>query len=124
MNYRLPLPIYKRVIWTIKDYPRRKLQYEEIIEASPAPPDGQPRGSATSDPTLSKATRAADISFEIKAIESALEKIPIEYQDGIMNYIIYKMPFPVDANEMTYKRWKKRFVYWTAVKLGIIEVET
>ena len=123
MNYKLSRECYKRVIWTIKDYPRRKAQYEAIIESSTPPPDGQPRGTQTGNPTERKALRAAEIGYEINAIEGALEKIPEEYRKGILNFIIYRVPFPTDASEMTYKRWKKRYIYFVAVKLGIVEVE-
>lgn len=117
-KYSLPKAAYKRVIWTIKDYPRRKLQYEAILQGSPPPPDGLPKAHG-GDPTSEKAIKAAEIGTEIKAIEDSLLEIPQEYRKGILDFIIRKKPFPEDAHTNTYKYWKKRYIYAVAVKLGI-----
>ena len=50
------------------------LRREEIIEASPAPPDGMPRGSDTSNPTESKALRLMT-SRAVFCVERRLEAI-------------------------------------------------
>ena len=120
MKYRLPRTIYKRVIWAIKDYPRRKQQIEAVREASPAPPDGQPKGTATSDPTSSKAVRIAEISKEVDAIDKAKANIYPEYMSAIWNHLVYDLPYPDDVNIRTYTRWKSAFVYYCAVYLGLI----
>lgn len=110
-RYKLPYETYKRAIWTIKDYPRRKAEYEEILEASPPPLDGAPRGTALADSTAKKAIKLSEISKELTAVEKGLEVVPEEYRKGVWEAIVNREPFPQGAHFTTYKRWKQRYVY-------------
>ncbi len=117
MKYRLPNEVYKRAIWTIKDYPRRKAEYEAILEASPPPLDGAPRGTVLADSTAKKAIKLSEISRELSAVEKGLEAIPEEYRKGIWENIVNRKAFPDYAHRDTYKRWKQRYVYRVAILL-------
>lgn len=116
-RYRLPRNLYRKTIYTIKDYDRLKARREEILSASPPPPDGQPKGGQAGDIVFRKAVRLADIDQQIKAIEEALERVPEEYRKGVWDHIQSRTPFPVDASMNTYKTWKQRFIYWVAVRM-------
>ena len=115
--YVLPPAVRQATIWVIRDYPRLKLRYEEIVEASPAPPDGQPGSTRPSDVASSKAIRAAEIGVKIRAIEGGWSGIPEEYRRGIWESIQRRQPFPTDAALNTYKLWKQRYVWNVAVRL-------
>ena len=117
-KYRLPKDLYMRTLWTIRDYDRLCGRREEILEASPAPPDGQPRGGAFKGGVEIKAMNLSDVDGQIKAIDKALGKVPREYRRGIWESIQLRRPFPVDAALNTYKMWKQRFVFYTAAYLG------
>lgn len=124
-KYVLTPEVRQATIWTIRDYYRLKLSYEEIVEASPAPPDGQPGSTKISDVAGSKAIRAAEIGRKIRAIEESWEgapgvkgsRIPEEYRRGIWEHIQHRDPFPRDAGLDTYKRWHQRYIFSVATRL-------
>ena len=125
MRYSLPPDIRYAVLWTIRGYARLLEQREEILEASPPPPDGQPGARSPRSPVDDKAVRLADITTKIYAIEHGWEGltgrpetfIPEEYRKGIWQKIQSGSPFPVDAALNTYKLWKQRYTYTVAVLL-------
>lgn len=117
MRYVLPPAIRQAVLWTIRDYDRLKLRYEEIVEASPPPPDGQPGALNPRDTLGDRAIRASEIGFKIRAIEGGWEGIPEEYRRGIWQHIQRRQPFPDDAALQTYKVWKQRYIHNVAVRL-------
>lgn len=75
--------VYKYIEYELHHYSEYKNEIramrEEILEGSPEPPDGQPRGNATSNPTESKAMKLSVsvglISMEkvVRAVDTALE---------------------------------------------------
>ena len=79
-KYKLPDDLKVTCINLVRGYERRVLQYHnrrnEVLYSSSAPPDGQPRGSGTSNETLSKTQQLEYIetlfdSCAIKAVEQA-----------------------------------------------------
>lgn len=80
--------------------------------------DGQPRASTPGRPTEGKALKLLRTSDYCSAIESALNEIPTEYRRGVFHNICYGSMFPDDAAYSTYKRWRQRFIYTVALKLG------
>ena len=119
-KYRLPREVYHLTLWQIRDYYRMKDEADAILEESPPPPDGQPKGQKTGDEVASKAMRREDYLRKTKAIEYALDIVPPEYQKGVWKSVVYADPFPIDAARSTYGMWKSRFVYECAYRLGII----
>lgn len=115
--YILPKPLYMQVLWLIRDYDRMNAEYHNIIDGRPGPPDGQPRGNGLGNSTEQKALKRADLWVKIEAIEQALNTIPEEYRKGIWNNIVYWYPYPIDAAQRTYARYKQRFIYRIAEKL-------
>ena len=54
---------------------------------------------------------------ELDAVDHALHSIPKEYRLGVWNNVCYRTPYPADAGEATYKRWRCRFIYNLAKEL-------
>lgn len=117
--YRLPHNVYMQCLYAIRDYERIRGEREEILYSSPSP-DGQPRGSDTSDTTANKAVRLAELSRQCEDVEQALVRVPAEYRRGVMDNILYRCGYPNDAGEATYWRWRYRFVYYVARKKGLV----
>lgn len=113
-KYLLPQPLYKMTLAFIRDYYRKVVEYKKLIEESPPPPDGQPRGSGTSNPTERDGIRRVELKTAIDAIESALHQVPEEYRQGVWNNIIKHKRYPDDAHPRTYRTYKQRFIYYVA----------
>jgi len=125
MSYALPPDVRGAVLWTIRGYYKLKARYEEILESSPAPPDGQPGARSTRSPVDDKAVRLSELSRKIDAIEKAWDGftgqpetfIPPEYRRGIWDKIQTGAVYPRDAYVDTYKTWKQRYIHNVAVLL-------
>lgn len=119
-KYLLPTAVYHAVIWQVRDYYRMKDEADAIIESSPPPSDGMPKGTAVGDQVLNKALRRAEYVEKIKEIDAALEDVPKEYRRGVWHNIQWRDPFPLDADRSTYARWKSRFLMDVAYRLGLL----
>lgn len=117
--YRLPHNVYMQCLYAVRDYDRLKHEMDDVLYASPLS-DGQPRGSDTTDTTANKAVRLEELSKRCGAIEQALVKIPAEYRRGVSENILYRCPYPRDAGEATYRRWRYKFVYCVAKNLKLV----
>lgn len=121
--YLLPRDEYMKTLWHIRGYRRYLDDYQAILDGSPAPADGQPRGSGTSDPTYLKAEKLAEVSVLIRPVEAAMEYIPPEYREGLLRAIIERERYPDYADLSTWKRWRQRFIYHVAVEAGFHIIE-
>ena len=110
--YKLPHNLYMRMLYLVRDYERIRSEREDILAASPVP-DGIPH-SGTGNPTESKGIKLAELADNCKAVEAAIAIVPPEYRKGVWDNICYRSPYPVDAGEATYKRWRCRFIYEVA----------
>ncbi len=110
----LPRNLYRQTLYAIRDYPRIKEEYEDLLQGSPADMDGQPKGNNVGDPTAVTAVKAEKLHNQIKAIDNAKKVIPPEYMQGVWNNILYSCPYPDDADRTTYWRHKSHFVYEVA----------
>ena len=52
--------------------------------------------------------------------EKAKEKMPVEYESGVWNNILFYSAFPADADRSTYGRVKSKFIYDVAEEMGFI----
>ena len=118
-EYKLPHDLYMRMLYLVRDYERMKSEAKEIANSIPMPSE-QPSKNSFSDPTGNKAIRLATINRDCDAVEQALEQIPEEYRKGVIGHMLYKSPYPIDAGEATYKRWRCRFIYYVAKNLSYI----
>ena len=105
--------LYVRTITLIRDYPRMCQMREAILYESPKEPGG---GHGPGRPTESKALRMATLDDDIRAIERALDKIPREYRQGVMDNIICRtrqadLPY---ASERTWRYQKAAFIWHVA----------
>ncbi len=106
----LPTAIGNQVLWLVKDYDRMKTEYDNAIWDSPGPPDGQPRARNNADPTSREAMKRAVLFQKIEAVEQAKLEIPEEYREGVWNNLLYKTPYPQNADRVTYWREKSKFM--------------
>lgn len=113
-KYLLPQPLYRQTLAFIRDYNRKLAEYNIIVEESPPPPDGMPRGSQTGNPTERDGIRRAELHDGIKAIENALASIPEEYRQGVWDNVMEYKRYPDDADPRTYRRYKQRFIFYVA----------
>ena len=107
--YKLPHNLYMRMLYLIRDYDRMRSEREDILHGSPAN-DGIPC-AGIGNPTENKAIRLMSTGSECEAVERALAGVPEEYRKGVWNNVCYQCPYPSDAGEATYKRWRIRFIY-------------
>ena len=110
-DYKLDRAEYQETIWYIRQYPKFLKEKESIIQGK-----GQnfnyPRGSEVGDPTAMTVIRLERVERRLKPIQDALEKVPEEYRGGLMRNIIYHVRYPDYADTSTWKRWRRRFVWW------------
>lgn len=124
----MPPTAYARTISTIRDYPRMKsdlriMQSELGIHATNN--DGMPHGNKTGSAVEDTAIRMADAQAIVDAIEWCIDKVPADMRTGILNNIMYRVPFPRNEYAQlvpslsTWKRAKSDFVVCVARKLRI-----
>ena len=118
--YYLPQPVYRQVLWLIRDYFRMVEEYDNAIWDSPGPPDGQPRGNNIGDPTEREAARRAAIYERIHAIEQSRFIIPEQYREAVWNNIQFHEKYPEHYSKNTYSKWRIRYIYTVAKKLYYI----
>lgn len=118
--YLLPEYLYKMVKYAIKDYDRILAQKQDILYSVSLPPNGMPRSGKVPNPTEDKGLKLAALSHQLECIDQALHMVPQEYRKGVFNEARYGGGFSTDAGERTYKRWKQKFVYWTAQNMGMV----
>ena len=115
----LPHNVYMRVIYIVRDYDRMKQEQSALIHSTPAQQGGSRSGLG--NPTENKAIILAQMSRETDAVDRALAEIPEEYRRGVFRSAAYRDPYPITANESTWRRWKYRFTYAIAQNLRLIE---
>ena len=112
-DYSLDKNVYYETIWFIKQYPQLKQKYADCIRYG----SGTltiPKSKNISDPVFGTVNRMLPLKEKIEYIETGLSHIPEEYQKGILDNIIYKKPYPITADLNTWKRWKRRLVWFVA----------
>ena len=109
-------------------------QREQILIESPAPPDGMPRASGTSDPTFSKASVLATVNTKIEAIEQTISSLrgkyadtytgePFDAYESFLDYAVfcYYRSRPERDAAPSYKTWRRyraEFIWNVAKKLN------
>lgn len=127
--------IYKYVNKELQRYEETKRTLEEdragTIDASPTPPDGQPKGNGTGNPTESKALklitckRLQKMEEVVNAITKIYESLSPEYRKFfdvvyIQHYGKVRACIEANLSEKTYYRWKDNIVEAVARELGLI----
>ena len=119
-KYILPKAVYHSVLWKIRDYYRLKDISEDMIHEKNNNNDIGGKNSNISDKVAFIVIKREKILKELKLIDLTLLEIPEEYRKGIWENIQYGKAFPLDAHRSTYGRYKAKFIYKLAKKLGLI----
>lgn len=114
-DYKLEKEEYYETIWYIRQYPKFLKDRDSILN-SRRQNYGIPRGSEVGDPTAMTVIRLEKVEAKIAPIKEALSLIPQEYQNGIIENIVKHTPYPDYADTSTWKRWRRRFVYYVAME--------
>ena len=120
-KYILPGNMYMQTIYQIRDYYRLKEEAQAILDESPAPPDGMPKGKAEGSDPERRAMRRERYLKVVKIVDEAKALIPEEYRAGVWNNVLYHDAFPADADRTTYGRYKSMFVYRIARELFLLD---
>lgn len=88
-DYILNRNVYMQTIWCIRDYDR--LREMDDITAR----------------------------YRASCIDKALDTVPREYREGLMDNIMSHSRYEEFAHENTWKMWKQRFIFHAANNLGI-----
>ncbi len=83
--------LYKRAIAFAEGYDRLKAEAMDLLMQSSAP-DGQPRGTGTSDPTAAAAIRRERVMNEIHIIETAILDVEPEYRQVVITSVCRGVP--------------------------------
>ena len=118
-KYKLPQAVYHATVWKIRDYYRLKEVVNDLIEIKSGDSDGI-RGSDIIDKVANTAAKREKFLEDINRIDCSLKEIPNEYQQGVWNNIQFRQPYPLDADRSTYGRYKSKFIYRLAERLGLI----
>lgn len=110
-DYKLDRAEYQETIWYIRQYPKFLKEKDAILQGR-GQSYGYPRGSEIGDPTAMTVIRLERVEKKLSPIEDSLKKVPTEYQNGLLKNIIYHIRYPDYADTSTWKRWRRRFVWW------------
>lgn len=122
-QYLLPDSLYKRVLWVIRDYPRMRDEYYEILHSGTSVTMshvGSQRSGNRASSTERIAIKLSSMGSDMQAVEQALFLVPQEYRDGVLNNVLHGSDYPKLANKSTYWRWKQKFIYLTAMNLNYV----
>jgi len=133
---RIDKKVYKYIDYELQHYEDNKKKLdeirEEILEASPLPPDGQPRGQGgTSNPTEQKAVKLISsvalmkIEKTINSIDKVYEHLEMDYKTFFdwnykKNVGIVRTCQEVNISEPTYYRWRDKIIYMVGEEMGLI----
>ena len=128
--------IYRYIEHELYNYERYKkeleLERQAILDSSPLPPDGQPKGTALSNPTEKKAIALwsnigiVALQRSINAVEQTIKELDQTHKDVFEQiYIngrrdVYKLCDELCISEPTLRRKKSNIVMLTGKNLGII----
>ena len=134
-NYKVPFWVKKKMENELYQYWDNKKELKElqqdILDESPAPADGQPRGNKTSNPTEQKAIRLRTsrtilaVERRLKYVENAIARLNPEEQEVFE--IIFKEKHNQKMAETyrhissdTYYNVYRKGIYYTALEFGDI----
>ena len=118
IKYQLERDVFDLTKLLVRRYYNLKYEHEAVLEASPPPPDGQPRGRGTGKGDVErKAIRLAEIDRQIDAIEKAQKIIPKEYMPGVWEHIVEKRRFPDFADRGTWYYYQRKYLFFVATEM-------
>lgn len=118
-KYILPATVYHQVLWKIRDYSRMCAEVEDMIQSSGGE-ECYGRSNIPGDPVMRTVIRRERMMQSIDAVDYGLSQIPEVYRKGVWDNIVKHKAYPDYADRSTYGRYKSKFVYSVAEKLGLI----
>lgn len=132
---RINKKIYNYIDFELSNYKTYESKIEEIrkniIDSSPPPADGQPKGNKISNPTLNKVIELSTpiaisrMEFNKQCIDRALKKLDQVHNKFFeRNYIneesIVKICNEMPIGERTYYRLKGKIIEYVAREMGML----
>lgn len=123
--FLLPEAVYRQALWAVKDVPRMKQVLQEkkgregdlvAIDFSVPRAFENKEGSSI---TERRAVQTVNLSMKIDAIESAFDKIPVKYREGIRGKLMEGIPYSDQFHGNTWKKWQQMYVFYVAENLGL-----
>lgn len=128
--------VYKYIDYELQHYEENKKKLEElrndIIEASPEPPDGQPKGQGTTgNPIerkvmkLTSSVALIEIEKRVNAIDKVYKHLDNDYKEFFdwnykKNMGIVKTCMEVNISERSYYNMRDKIVYNVGMEMGLI----
>ena len=120
-KYNISRTAYHRALWMIRDRDRLQQAADDLLTVSALPTDHiGSKGVSFYDPVVIAASKRERYLKELDVINEALQEIPEEYREGILQSIMDQKPYPLTADRTTFSRWKSRLITSVASKAGII----
>ena len=134
---RIDKKVYNYIDYELSNYKYYEQKIEElkkeIIDSSPNPPDGQPKGNMTTNPTLDKVIKLTTpmaiyrMEYNQECIKRALEKLDNYHNEFFeKNYIENNgnnkigVCYELHISERTYYRMRNKIVEFAGKELGLI----
>ena len=133
---RIDKKVYKYIDYELMHYEDNKKRLdeirEEILESSPLPPDGQPRGQGgTSNPTEQKVVKLISsvalmkIEKTVSSIDKVYDHLEMDYKNFFdwnykKNVGIVRTCQEIGIAEPTYYRWRDKIIYMVGEEMGLI----
>lgn len=117
-KYNISPQRYRELYYFCLQYDQRRAQIENLRHKSSPPPDGQPRGNGTGDPTARAAIAAATKSKENEIIEQSAIEAGGDLYPWLFEAICYELKYnylhtakgmPCGRNE--FDRIRHKFFY-------------
>jgi len=118
-KYILPQTVYHQTLWIIRDYDRMCEELSDILDSSPSPPDGTPKGQSIGG-ICYKAEKREHLLKKVQIIEDELLAVPEEFRQGVWFNIQRREAFPLDAGRSTYARYKSKLIFNVAKRMHLI----
>lgn len=114
----LPAPVYHQCIWMIRDMPRMQRELNESrVDTGLILTEDTLRYDEMS---LHEELSIQEIEFRLECVSKALDVVPEELRDGMLNSIINRgSGYESLAHENTWKYWKQRFIFTLARMLRL-----
>ncbi len=125
-SYVLPQAVYRQALYAVKDLDRLRRKLSFLIKTKNKVSITDPSylmggGGLITDLTGNIATEITDTEARINAIESAFDKIPDKYRDGIEEKLVYDVPYDSNVHCMnTWKKYQQMLIYYVAENLRIL----
>lgn len=122
-KYWLEPTRYRLALAFVRQYPRLcSLRSDILYGSSTSDHLGAPKG-VKSDPTAVRGMRLARIDHDITIIEKALDRIPKEYRNAVMDNVLYRisrehLEAKYHLSESTVQRYRAKLLWEVANLAG------